>query len=87
MGTYLFTLGLFGMLVLFGIIAVFLGVVTGYAALQSGELTYVSGRGTATIARLADPSGFWRGVALASVLPIAGGIAAVWFGRRGLAGL
>jgi hypothetical protein len=87
MGSYLFKLGLFGMLVLFGVIAVFLGVVTGYSALQTGELTYVSGKSSATVARLADPSGFWRGVVLASALPIVGGIAAVWFGRRGLAGL
>jgi hypothetical protein len=87
MGMHLFKLGLFGMLILFGAIAVFLGAVTGYAALQSGELTFVGSKGSATVARLADPSGFWRGILLAGALPIVGGIVAVWFGRRGLSRL
>ena len=42
MGTYLLKLGIFAMLLLFGAIAVFLGAVTGYAALSSGELTYTT---------------------------------------------
>ena len=84
MGLYLFKLGLFGMLVLFGAIAVFLGIVTGFAALKNGELTYVYGRVSTTIARASDPSGFWFSVALASLLPILGGAAATWVGSRGL---
>jgi hypothetical protein len=88
MGMHLFKIGFFGVLMLFGAIAIFLGAVTGYAALQSGELTFVSGAGgqkfSNTVSRLADPSGFWRGGVLPSVLPVIGGVAALWFGRRGL---
>jgi hypothetical protein len=88
MGIYLFKLALFGTLLLFGAVAVFLGAVTGYAALQSGELTVVFGQGgravSSTVTRLIDPDAFWRSFALAAALPVLGGIAAVWYGRRGL---
>ena len=87
MGVYLFRIALFGMLLLFGAIAVFLGAVTGYAALSSGEMTYIVGRVSTTVTRAADPSGFQRNLVLWSVLPILGGLAAVWFGRRGLGNL
>ncbi len=84
MGVYLFKLALFGMLFLFGLVAIFLGSVTAYAAVSNGELTYIVGRISTTVSRTDDPSGFWRNLMLWSVLPIVGGAAAVWFGRRGL---
>ncbi len=84
MGVHLFKLALFGMLLLFGMIAIFLGGVTGYAAINQGEMTYIVGRISTTVSRSADPSGFRRSLLLWSFLPIAGGAAAVWFARRGL---
>jgi hypothetical protein len=87
MGVYLFKLALFGMSLLFGLVAIFLGSVTAYAAISNGELTYIIGRISTTVSRSDDPSGFWRSLMLWSVLPIVGGAAAVWFGRRGLSKL
>lgn len=84
MGSYLFRLGLFGMLLLFGMVGVFLGVVTGYAALGSGEMTYIVGKTSTTVTRVADPSAFWRSLAVWSALPVVAGMTAFWFGRRGL---
>jgi hypothetical protein len=81
---YLFKVAFFGMLLLFGAVAIFLGAVTGYAALQNGEMTVVWSKGSSVVSRLADPSGFWQRMALASLLPMAGGVLAIWFGRRGL---
>ena len=84
MGSYLFRLGLFGMLLLFGMVGVFLGIVTGYAALGSGEMTYIVGKTSTTVTRAGDPSAFWRSLALWSALPVVAGMTAFWFGRRGL---
>ena len=77
MGVYLFKLALFGMLFLFGLVAIFLGSVTAYAAVSNGELTYIVGRISTTVSRTDDPSGFWRSLMLWSVLPIVAGAAAV----------
>jgi hypothetical protein len=87
MGMGLFKSAFFGVLMLFGAIAIFLGGVTSYAAFTGGELTFVSGAGgqkfSNTVSRLTDPVGFWRGLAPASVVPVVGGILAVWQDRRG----
>lgn len=88
MSTYLFKLGVFAMLLLFGAIAVFLGLVTGYAAVSSGELTYThtldGRRVSTTVARLTNPDAFWRNLALWSALPVVAGFLAAVVGRRGL---
>ncbi len=84
MSTYLLKFVIFGMIVLFGAVAMFLGIIVGYAALQSGELTLTAGRVSTTVARALDPGGFWRGFGLASALPVIGGFIAVVVGRRGI---
>lgn len=91
MGSYLFKVAVYGMLLLFGLIGMFLGAVTGYAAWQSGALTIthaVDGRTVSTtVARAADAAAFWRSFAIWSLLPLSAGAAAVWLGRRGLSRL
>ena len=84
MGLYLFKVALFGMMLLFGVIAIFLGGVTGYAALSNGEMTYIAGRVSTTVSRGADPAGLWRTLLIWSAVPIVAGATAVWFGRREL---
>jgi hypothetical protein len=84
MGVYLFKVGLFGMMLLFGVVAIFLGGVTGYAALSNGEMTYIVGHISTTVSRSADPAGFWRTLLLWSAVPVTAGAFAVWLGRREL---
>jgi hypothetical protein len=83
----MFKVALAAMLILFGAVAVFLGGVTAWAALRNGELNYVLGGNSVTLLRSADPSGYWRALLIAGVLPIIGGMAAVVFGRRQLRSL
>lgn len=87
MGSYVFKLAFYGMLMLLGAVAVFLGMATGYMALSSGELTFAYDAGgrtlSSTVNRASDPSAFWRSFALACLLPVIGGALTVWYGRRG----
>lgn len=88
MSNYLFRLGMFAMLLLFGVIAVFLGIVVGSTALSQGAITYTFGSDgrqlSETTLRAASPAKFWRIFSLTAVLPVLLGALAVWFGRRGL---
>jgi hypothetical protein len=87
MSNHIFKLGFFGVLFLFGAVAIFMGGITGYAALSQGEITWTAGGASTTVSRAGDPSGFWRVLLVASALPFIGGCVAVWYGRRGIARL
>ncbi len=75
-------------LLIFGAVAAFMGLVVLGTSLSSGEITSgiaasAASPGTMeTISRAADPSGYWRKLALLGALPGFGGLAAAVFGWR-----
>ncbi len=88
MANHLFRLGFFVMLLLFGVIAVFLGLVVGGAGLSSGAITYTfggaGGQLSETVVRAVSPAAFWRVLTLTAVLPVVLGALAVWWAKRAL---
>lgn len=87
MAMYMFKLGFYLTLQLFGGGAMFVGAVVALAAAKSGELN-VSNHDVTTVYNYAtQPMGFWLTFAVACVLPVIAGALAIRYGRRKLATL
>jgi hypothetical protein len=73
-------------LMFFGAAAAFLGGVVLINSLGKGTISYSYGSGagqvTTTVARDADPNGYWTTLGWMGLLPLAGGLVAVQAGRR-----
>ncbi len=73
-------------LVVFGAVAVFMGVVVLFSGLKAGEIGWTSGPAEAAketrVRRADDPYSFWRSMGLGGGLPLCLGFGAVVAGRR-----
>jgi hypothetical protein len=72
--------------IVFGAVAIFMGLFVTIGAMSAGEIAYSAGEGAAKVItryRQADaPDDFWRAVGLLGVLPLVLGGLGIWFGRR-----
>jgi FtsX-like permease family len=87
MAVYIFKLGFYLTLLLFGGGAVFVGCVIALAAAKSGKLNVTNHDVTTVYDYATQPVGFWLTFAMACVFPVIAGALAIRYSRRKLASL